>query len=165
MTIPVSSSPGPCRLVHLDIPPRDVPRRASILFRLVDLRRALCEPLLDRKVLIVRMHVTANGLLAVIWILALYGNCLESGVFDCEPVLLNWAARMESLKETKRFAAIELIDHLYDVTIGTVLIPISRHSGLASLFSLWLSTTLAIHMVTTYTLFALVLIHGFLHVA
>ncbi|KAI9881083.1 MAG: hypothetical protein M1830_008241 [Pleopsidium flavum] len=49
--------------------------------------------------------------------------------------------------------------------MGMVLIPISRHSALASFFKLSVSTTLAFHMITAYSLFILVLIHGFLYVS
>ncbi|KAJ5751913.1 hypothetical protein N7520_008830 [Penicillium odoratum] len=65
----------------------------------------------------------------------------------------------------RRLAAVALTGHLCDVTMGMVLIPVSRHSALASFFKLSVSTTLTFHMLTAYTLFTLVLIHGFLYVS
>ena len=62
-------------------------------------------------------------------------------------------------------AAITLLGHLCDVTLGMVLVPISRHSALASFFSLSVSTTLTFHMATAYTLFGLVIIHEFLYLS
>ncbi|KAL8698611.1 MAG: hypothetical protein Q9224_001775 [Gallowayella concinna] len=62
-------------------------------------------------------------------------------------------------------AAIALTGHLCDVTMGMVLIPISRHSALASFFQLSVSTTLTLHMLSAYTLFILVLIHALLYVS
>ena len=49
--------------------------------------------------------------------------------------------------------------------MGMVLLPISRHSALASFFKLSVSTTLTNHALTAYTLFVLVLTHGFLYVS
>lgn len=49
--------------------------------------------------------------------------------------------------------------------MGMVLLPISRHSALASVFKLSVSTTIAFHMITAYNLFILVLLHGFLYVS
>ena len=64
-----------------------------------------------------------------------------------------------------RLAAIALTGHVCDVTMGMVLVPVSRHSALASFFKLSVSSTLAFHMLTAYTLFALVLVHGLLYVS
>ena len=130
-----------------------------------ELRRFLRLPVLDRKLPIVRKHVTISGVLAVIWILALYGIII--GV---------WWIRLRNYFEERgraggvyvgnqTLAAIALVGHLCDVTMGMVLMPISRHSALASFFSLNVSTTLTFHMIAAYTLFALVLTHGFLYVA
>ncbi|KAL8815236.1 MAG: hypothetical protein Q9223_005609 [Gallowayella weberi] len=64
-----------------------------------------------------------------------------------------------------KLAAIALTGHMCDVTMGMVLIPVSRHSALASFFQLSVSTTLTLHMLSAYTLFILVLIHAFLYVS
>lgn len=62
-------------------------------------------------------------------------------------------------------AAIAQTGHYADVTLGMALIPVSRHSALASFFKLSVSTTLAFHMLTAYTLFTLVIIHTLLYVS
>jgi hypothetical protein len=62
-------------------------------------------------------------------------------------------------------AAIALLGHMYNITIGMVLIPISRYSVLASFFSLSISTTLTFYILTIYSLFALVLMHGILYIS
>lgn len=49
--------------------------------------------------------------------------------------------------------------------MGMALIPISRHSALASFFKISVATTLTFHMLTAYMLFALVTIHGLLYVS
>ena len=49
--------------------------------------------------------------------------------------------------------------------MGMVLLPISRHSALASFFKLSVSTTLTNHVLTAYTLFLLVATHGVLYVS
>ncbi|KAL8859967.1 MAG: hypothetical protein Q9178_003516 [Gyalolechia marmorata] len=64
-----------------------------------------------------------------------------------------------------KLAAIALTGHMCDVTMGMALVPISRHSALASFFQLSVSTTLTLHMLSAYTLFALVLVHTFLYVS
>ena len=64
-----------------------------------------------------------------------------------------------------RLAAVALTGHMCDITMGMVLVPISRHSALASFFKMSVSTTLTNHMLTAYTLFILVLIHAFLYVS
>ncbi|KAG8526386.1 uncharacterized protein KY384_000380 [Bacidia gigantensis] len=49
--------------------------------------------------------------------------------------------------------------------MGMVLLPISRHSALASFFVISTSTTLTNHVFAAYTLFTLVIIHGLLYVS
>jgi len=66
---------------------------------------------------------------------------------------------------SSRLAAIALTGHLCDITMGMVLLPISRHSALASFFKISVSTTLTNHILTAYTLFVLVIIHGCLYVS
>lgn len=100
-------------------------------------------------------YVAVSGLLVGVWIVALYGALI--GV---------WWWRLRDYfvargRENGTLAAIALLGHLCDVTLEMVLVPISRHSALASFFSLSVSTTLTFHMATAYTLFGLVIIHGF----
>lgn len=63
----------------------------------------------------------------------------------------------------RRLAAVALTGHVCDVTMGMVLLPISRHSALASFFKIAVSTTLTFHMLAAYTLFLLVIVHGLLY--
>ena len=108
-------------------------------------------------------HLTISGLSAFVWVISLYG--ITVGV---------WWIRLRGYFEERgssngiysgngRLAAIALIGHVCDVTMGMVFIPISRHSALASFFKLSVSTCLAFYMLTAYTLFTLVLVHGFLY--
>lgn len=62
-------------------------------------------------------------------------------------------------------AAIALTGHFADVTMGMVIIPVSRHSALASFFQLSVSSTLTFHMLSAYVLFFLIVLHAFLYVA
>ena len=129
------------------------------------LRRVIALPLFDRKLPVIGKHLTISGLCAFVWVISLYGIIV--GV---------WWARLRDYFEERgssngvysgngRLAAIALTGHICDVTMGMVLLPISRHSALASFFKLSVSTCLAFHMLTAYTLFVLVLIHGFLYVS
>ena len=130
-----------------------------------DLRRFLRRPLLDRQLPIVRRQVSVSGLLAVVWVLALYGIIAGVWWVRLRDYFVERGRTKGILKGNQTLAAVALVGHLCDVTMGMVLIPISRHSALASFFSLSVSTTLTFHMVTAYTLFALVLIHAFLYVS
>ncbi|KAJ5889694.1 hypothetical protein N7504_010504 [Penicillium tannophilum] len=129
------------------------------------LRRFLQQQLFNCKIPLVGERLAISALLGSIWVTSLYGIIVgvwwirlrdyfddrgqESGVFD----------------GNRRLAAVALTGHLCDVTMGMVLIPVSRHSALASFFKLSVSTTLTFHMLAAYTLFILVLIHGFLYVS
>jgi magnesium-transporting ATPase (P-type) len=66
---------------------------------------------------------------------------------------------------SNRLAAVALTGHLCDVTMGMALLPISRHSALASFFQISVSTTLTLHVLTAYTLFSLVVVHGLLYIS
>ncbi|MCJ1460408.1 hypothetical protein MMC28_010790 [Mycoblastus sanguinarius] len=104
-----------------------------------------------------------SGILIVLWVLSLYGIIV--GV---------WWQRLQeyfvsrgldgSMKDGNRpLAAIALTGHFCDVTMGMVLLPVTRNSALASFFRLSASTTFAFHMIQAYVLFALVLTHGFIY--
>lgn len=73
MAIPTPSPLARRRLVLLDL--LDLPLSGILAVRAFSpgLRRFLSRPLLDRKVPIVRKHVTVSAVLVAIWILALYG--------------------------------------------------------------------------------------------
>lgn len=129
------------------------------------LRRFIRRPLLDHPIPLLGKHLNTSGLLAFIWIIALYGIIV--GV---------WWNRLRDYFEGRgrdngigegnsRLAAVALTGHICDVTFGMVLIPIARHSALASFFKLSVSTTLTFHMLAAYILFTLVLLHGILYVS
>ena len=130
-----------------------------------ELRSLLRRPLLDQKLPILRRELRVSGLLATIWVLVLYGIIVGIWWVRLRNYFVERGRTNGIFKGNETLAAIALFGHLCDVTMGMVLIPISRHSALASFFSLSVSTTLAFHMFTAYTLFALVLIHGFLYVS
>lgn len=107
--------------------------------------------------------VTLSGVLVVLWVLSLYG--IITGI---------WWLRLQDYFATRgekggitwgnnALAAIALTGHYADVTMGMVLLPVARHSALASFFKLSPSTTFAFHMIQAYLLCALVLIHGVIY--
>lgn len=115
-------------------------------------------PLLGRK-------LALGGALVVLWLLSLYGILI--GI---------WWVKMKSYFEQRgiaggvsagnaRLAAIGLTGHLCDVTMGMAILPVSRHSALASFLRLSVATTLTFHMLTAYTLFFLVATHALLYVS
>jgi len=119
------------------------------------IRRFLRHPLFQRKLPLLGKHFAVSGLIIVIWVAILYAVVV--GV---------WWARLRDYFNGRgnaagvtlgnnRLAAIALTGHFCDITMGMVLLPISRHSALASFFKLSVSTTLAFHMVTAYILFVL----------
>ena len=73
--------------------------------------------------------------------------------------------RGEGLPGNNIVAAIALTGHLADVTMGMVLLPVSRHSALASFLKLAPSTTYVFHMTQAYVLFGVVVTHGSLYAA
>ena len=104
-----------------------------------------------------------GGVLIVFWILSLYGILI--GI---------WWRKLDSYFESRgadggvrlgnnRLAAIALTGHLCDVTMGMAILPVSRHGAIASFLKLAVATTLTFHMLTAYTLFALVVTHGLLY--
>lgn len=129
------------------------------------LRLVLRQPLVHGKLPVIGKQLAVSGCLAFVWIISLYGIIV--GI---------WWVRLRDyfgargrdggiFNGNNKLAAVALTGHLCDVTMGMVLIPISRHSALASFFKLSVSTTLAFHMIMAYTLFTLVLIHGFFYIS
>ena len=127
------------------------------------LRRLFQTHLRQDQLPIIRKSLTMSGILIVLWVLSLYGIIV--GV---------WWQRLQeyfvsrgldgSMKDGNRpLAAIALTGHFCDVTMGMVLLPVTRNSALASFFRLSASTTFAFHMIQAYVLFALVLTHGFIY--
>jgi len=129
------------------------------------INKTVSTPLVRPTIPILGKHLHLSGALVVLWILALYG--IVTGI---------WWQRLDSYFEQRGvgagitagnhlLAAIALTGHYCDITMGMALIPVSRHSALASFFKLSVSTTMTFHMLTAYTLFTLVLIHAILYVA
>ena len=129
------------------------------------MRRFLRQPLFDRKILLVGKHLSVSGLLVLLWILSLYGIVVGVWWIRLRDYFVQRGEDGGVYAGNARLAAVALTGHVCDITLGMILIPISRHSALASFFKLSVSTTLAFHMLTAYTLFTLVLLHGFLYVS
>jgi hypothetical protein len=121
--------------------------------------------LVNRRIPLVGERFAISALLGFIWIIGLYGIIIGVWWSRLRDYFEDRGRKNGILDGNHRLAAIALTGHLCDVTMGMVLIPVSRHSALASFFKLSVSTTLTFHMLTAYTLFTLVLIHGFLYVS
>lgn len=128
-------------------------------------RKILQTPIYSRPLPLLGKRLTISGFLITLWIASLYG--IITGI---------WWLRLSSYFNQRglsggissgnnRLAAIALTGHFCDVTMGMAIIPISRHSALASFFKISVATTLTFHMITAYFLFALVLMHGFLYIS
>lgn len=99
------------------------------------------------------------------WVLSLYGAVIGIWWVRLRNYFTERGIAGGIMEGNLRLAATALTGHICDITMGMVLLPISRHSALGSFFKLSASTTLAFHMIQAYTLFALVLVHGFLYVS
>lgn len=130
-----------------------------------EMQKSLARPLTTWKLPVIGRHISIGFLTMFLWIISLYG--IVVGV---------WWVRLRDYFNhrndvagiavgSSRLAAIALTGHLCDITMGMVLLPISRHSALASFFKISVSTTLTNHILTAYTLFVLVIIHGCLYVS
>lgn len=129
------------------------------------LRHFLQRQLFDHKIPLVGERFAISVLIGFIWIIGLYGIIIGVWWIRLRDYFEDRGRANGVLDGNHRLAAIALTGHLCDVTMGMVLIPVSRHSALASFFKLSVSTTLNFHMLTAYALFALVLVHGFLYVS
>lgn len=127
-------------------------------------RRACSIRLGDLSIPLLGRKLALGGALVVLWLLSLYGIVI--GI---------WWTGLKSYFEQRgvaggvslgnaRLAAIAMTGHLCDVTMGMAILPVSRHSALASFLKLSVATTLTFHMLTAYMLFALVATHGLLYV-
>ena len=130
-----------------------------------ELQNALRSLLFSDKLPLIRKHFTVGGSLMVMWILGLYGVVVGVWWVRLRDYFTNRNSSAGIHHGSNRLAAIALTGHLCDITMGMVLLPISRHSALASFFQISVSTTLTNHILTAYTLFTLVLIHGLLYVS
>ena len=100
-----------------------------------------------------------------LWIISLYGIVVGVWWIKLHDYFNHRNSVAGITSGGNRLAAIALTGHMCDITMGMVLLPVSRHSALASFFKISVSTSLTNHVLTSYTLFALVLTHGFLYVS
>ena len=98
--------------------------------------------------------------LLMIWICVLYGVLI--GIWWMR-LSVYFENRGQTLPGNNLVAAVAMTGHLADVTMGMVLLPVSRHSALASLFKVSPISTYIFHMVAGYVLFTLVLLHALLY--
>lgn len=129
------------------------------------LRRFLQRQLFNCKIPLVGERLAISALLGSIWVASLYGIIVGVWWIRLREYFDGRGQENGVHDGNRRLAAVALTGHLCDVTMGMVLIPVSRHSALASFFKLSVSTTLTFHMLVAYTLFTLVLVHGFLYVS
>lgn len=129
------------------------------------LRGILRYPLLANKLPYLGKQLTLSGGLLILWVALLYASVVGNWWIPVRDYFVIRGQQDGVSTGNGRLAAIALTGHFCDVSMGMVLLPISRHSALSSFFKLSVSTTLAFHTLMAYTLFALVLIHGFLYVS
>ena len=105
-------------------------------------------------------QLRVSGGLVVLWICCLYSILISVWWIRLRDY---FEERGEGLPGNNVVAAIALTGHLCDVTMGMVLLPVSRHSALVSFFKLSPTTACTFHMTQAYVLFGLVAIHGSLY--
>ena len=129
------------------------------------MQKVLDQPIRRTKLPLIGKRLTIGGTLMILWIVALYGIAVGIWWVRLREYFVDRGYEGGITVGGRRLAAVALTGHLCDITMGMVLIPISRHSALASFFKLSVATTLTNHMLTAYTLFTLVLIHAFVYVS
>lgn len=97
------------------------------------------------------------------WVISLYGAVVGIWWIRLRDYFVDRGLADGIDRGGQRLAAVALTGHVCDITMGMALLPISRHSALASFFKIAVSTTLTNHMLTAYTLFVLVIVHGLLY--
>lgn len=129
------------------------------------IQKILRRPILERKLPILGKQLATSGILVLLWIISLYGIIIGIWWIRLHSYFNRRGIEGGVTAGNNRLAAIALTGHLCDVTMGMAILPISRHSALASFFKISVATTLTFHMITAYTLFILVLTHGFLYIS
>lgn len=130
-----------------------------------ELQKALAHPIGATKVPLIFKYGTIGGSLMILWVVALYGTVVGIWWVPLKEYFTNRNTSAGIHLGSNRLAAIALTGHFCDITMGMALLPVSRHSALASFFQISVSTTLTFHIFTAYTLFSLVLVHGLLYVS
>jgi hypothetical protein len=128
------------------------------------MRAVLCRPLVQRKVPLLGTQLALSSTLVALWIAILYGAIVSIWWNRLETYFQHRGQQGGVFEGNNRLAAIALTGHLADVTMGMVLIPVSRHSALSSFFKLSTSTTLVFHMMMAYVLCVLVLAHILIYI-
>lgn len=130
-----------------------------------EMQNLLSRPLWSWKLPVLAKRVSIGGALIFTWVVVLYAVVVAIWWVRLRDYFVD-RGRMSGIDGGgRRLAAVALTGHVCDITMGMVLLPISRHSALASFFKLSVSTTLTNHMLTAYALFLLVVVHGFLYVS
>ena len=111
---------------------------------------------------LIGQQLRVSGILLLFWICSLYG--IVVGVWWIR-LRDHFQEQGEGLFGNKLVAAVALTGHFADITMGMVLLPVSRHSALASFFRLSPMTTFHFHMIQAYVLFGLVVVHGLIYAA
>lgn len=130
-----------------------------------EMQKVLSKLIIHRKVPLLKRNFTIGAALMLLWTVILYAIIVGIWWTRLHDYFADRSTAGGIQGGGNRLAAVALTGHMCDVTMGMALIPISRHSALASFFQLSVSTTLTMHMLSAYTLFALVLIHAFLYVS
>lgn len=109
-----------------------------------------------------RDRFSLSSILMVLWIMGLYG--IIWGIWWTE--LDRWyTSRGPGMNESAGLnAAISLTGQWAAMSLGLALTPVSRHSALGSFFKLTFSGTQAFHMMVSYLLITLVLLHALLYI-
>jgi hypothetical protein len=131
----------------------------------LNVQKFVKQPTFSRQIPILGKQLAISGVIMVLWILALYGTIVGVWWTGLRDYFVERGIQGYLIGGNKKLAAIALTGHMCDVTMGMVLIPISRHSALRSFFKIAVSTSLAFHMLVAYLLFALVIIHASLYVS
>jgi len=129
------------------------------------MRAILSRPLMQRRISLLGTQLVLSSILVALWIALLYGVIVGTWWNRLETYFQHRGQQSGIFEGNNRLAAIALTGHLADVTMGMVLIPVSRHSALSSFFKLSTATTFLFHMMMAYVLCILVLAHALIYVA
>ncbi|KAL8715359.1 MAG: hypothetical protein Q9220_000692 [cf. Caloplaca sp. 1 TL-2023] len=129
------------------------------------MQKTLGKQIFRRKVPLVKRGITAGASLMTLWILTLYAIIIGIWWNRLHAYFVDRGTTGGISHGGNRLAAVALTGHMCDVTMGLALIPVSRHSALASFFQLSVASTLTLHMLSAYTLFTLVLAHALIYVS
>lgn len=129
------------------------------------MQKILAKPLARWKTPLINKEATVGGTIMAVWTVSLYGVVVGVWWIQLRDYFEHRNVSNGIQQGGHRLAAIALTGHLCDITMGMVLLPVSRHSALASFFHISVSTTLTFHVLMAYTLFSLVTVHGLLYVS